>query len=312
MAKNAIQFQPGLNLPTFLERYGSEEECREALVKMRWPEGFVCPHCDCKRHSYHKTRHLYQCSDCRRQTSVTAGTIMQDTKLSLTIWFLAMYLLTQSKNDIAALELKRRLGIGYDAAWGLKHKLMSVMAERNAGYRLAGDVQIDDAYLGGEKAGKRGRGAKNKVPFLAAVSCHEGRPRYAHLRPVKRFSKHEIKRWAGANLAPGASVVSDGLGCFAILKEIGHEHRAIATSRIHRPQKLSVFKDVNTLLGNIKSAITGTCRWLSSKHAGRYLAAYEYRFNRRFDLAAMIDGIARVAMQTAPKPYTMLIADTAG
>ena len=220
------------------------------------------------------------------------------------------YLLTQSKNDIAALELKRRLGIGYDAAWGLKHKLMSVMAERNAGYRLAGDVQIDDAYLGGEKPGKRGRGSRNKRPFLAAVACLDGRPRYAHLRPVKRFSKHEIKRWAAANLEPGAPVATDGLGCFAVLEEAGHEHRTITTSRIHRPQKLSVFKDVNTLLGNIKSAITGTCRWVSPKHDGRYLAAYEYRFNRRFDLAAMIDGLARVAMQTAPKPYTTLIAET--
>ena len=193
---------------------------------------------------------------------------MQDTKLPLTIWFLAMYLLTQSKNDIAALELKRRLGIGYDAAWGLKHKLMSVMEERNSSYKLAGDVQIDDAYLGGEKPGKRGRGARNKRPFVAAVSCHEGRPRYAHLRPVKRFSKYEIKRWAASNLEPGAHVVSDGLGCFAAVKEAGHEHRVIVTSRIHHPQKLSVFKDVNTLLGNVKSAITGTCRSVSSKHAG--------------------------------------------
>ena len=312
MAKNAIQFQSGLSLPAFQERYGSEDQCRAALIEMRWPGGFICPHCGCKAYSHHNTRHLFQCSNCRRQTSVTAGTIMQDTKLPLTIWFLAMYLLTQSKNDIAALELKRRLGIGYDAAWGLKHKLMSVMAERNAGYRLAGDVQIDDAVLGGERSGKRGRGARNKRPFVAAVSSVEGRPRYAHLRPVKRFSKREIKRWAQANLEPGARVVSDGLGCFTAVKEAGHEHRAIVTSRIHRPQKLSVFKDANTLLGNVKSAITGTCRWVSSKHDGRYLAAYAYRFNRRFDLAAMIDGLARVAMQTAPKPYATLIAETGG
>ncbi len=135
MAKNAIQFQSGRSLPAFQERYGSEEQCRAALIEMRWPKGFICPHCGCKAYSHHNTRHLFQCSSCRRQTSVTAGTIMQDTKLPLTIWFLAMYLLTQSKNDIAALELKRRLGIGYDAAWGLKHKLMSVMAERNAGYQ---------------------------------------------------------------------------------------------------------------------------------------------------------------------------------
>ena len=312
MAKNAIQFQSGLSLPVFQERYGSEDQCRAALIEMRWPEGFICPHCGCKAYSHHKTRHLFQCSSCRRQTSVTASTIMQDTKLALTIWFSRHVPAHTKQERHRRAELKRRLGIGYDAAWGLKHKLMSVMAERNAGYRLAGDVQIDDAYLGGEKAGKRGRGARNKRPFVAAVSSVEGRPRYAHLRPVKRFSKREIKRWSQANLEPAASVVSDGLGCFTAVKEAGHEHRVIVTSRIHRPQKLSVFKDVNTLLGNVKSAITGTCRWISSKHDGRYLAAYVYRFNRRFNLAAMIDGLARVAMKTAPKPYATLIAETGG
>jgi len=91
MAKNVVQFQPGLSLPAFQERFGSEDQCRAALVAMRWPSGFVCPHCGCPRHSTHKTRHLFQCSECRRQTSVTAGTIMQDTKLPLTVWFLAMY-----------------------------------------------------------------------------------------------------------------------------------------------------------------------------------------------------------------------------
>ena len=72
------------------------------------------------------------------------------------------------------------------------------------------------------------------------------------------------------------------------------------------------FRDVNTLLGNFKSAITGTCRWVSPKHAGRYLAAYEYRFNRRFDLAAMLDRLERAAIQAAPKPHAVLIADTVG
>ena len=307
MAKNAIQFQKGLSLAEFMELYGTENSCRETLIKLRWPDGFICPHCNCRKHSYHSARHLFQCSNCRRQTSVKSGTIMHASKLPLTTWFVGMYLVTQSKNDIASLELKRHLGTGYDAAWSLKHKLMSVMAARNETYKLTGDVQIDDAVLGGKKHGKRGRGSKNKIPFVIAVSTVSGRPRYVHLRRVMRFSKLELKRWAEANLEKGAKTVSDGLYCFEALKEAGYTQKVIVTSYVKRPQNIPAFKWLNTILGNVKSAITGSCRFVSRKHAGRYLAAYEYRFNRRYDLARMLPALARIAIQAEPRPYKALI-----
>ena len=307
MAKNTIQFQKGLSLAQFNELYGTEDQCRMALIKMRWPDGFSCPHCGCKSHSYHSVRHLFQCTQCRRQTSVKAGTIMHSSKLALTTWFLGMYFVTQSKNDISALELMRHIGTWYDAAWSLKHKLMSVMSDRNSIYKLSGDVQIDDAYLGGEKPGKRGRGSSNKTPFVAAVSTKEGGPQYIHLRCVKRFSKLELKRWAQANLETSARVLSDGLNCFTSVKKIGCTHDVIITSSFKRPQKLPQFKWVNTVLGNVKSAITGTCRSIDGRHGDRYLAAYEYRFNRRFDLARMLPRLARISMLAGPRPYRDLI-----
>ena len=136
MARNRVQFQKGLSEARFDELYGSEDRCREAVFGWRWPRGFVCPGCGRQKHCVIKTRNLYQCTSCRRQTSLIAGTIFASTKVPLRTWFRAMYHLTQSKGGISSLELGRRLGVTQNTAWKLKHKLMQVMMERDAGKRL--------------------------------------------------------------------------------------------------------------------------------------------------------------------------------
>lgn len=316
MAKNPVQFQKGLSLDAFLSEYGSEEQCRRALFKLRWPKGFVCPKFGARLHSILKPRGLCQCSSCRVQTSVRAGTIFHGSRTPLRKWFLAIYLLTQSKNDIAALELKRQLGVKYDTAWLIKQKLMAVMQKRNAEKRLEGRVQMDDAYLGGEKrvseGGKRGRGSPNKLPFVVAVSTREGKPSQIQLRCVDDFTKGSIERYARVSLAPGAEVVTDGLGGFLGVAHAGFKHTVRLTGSARRPADPE-FKWVNTALGNIKSAITGTSRSLGWQHASRYLSAYEYRYNRRFDLPSMVPRLAYVALRTDPTPYrTLSPADRKG
>src|SRR5262252_4020790 len=159
MARNKVQFQKGLSEAQFASQYGTEDQCREAVMRWRWPSGFVCPVCGGKHHSLVKTRALYQCATCRRQTSLIAGTIFAATKVPLGTWFRAMYHLTQSKGGISSIELGRRLGVTQTTAWKIKHKLMQVMMERDAAKRLTGRIEVDDAYLGGERnGGKRGRG----------------------------------------------------------------------------------------------------------------------------------------------------------
>jgi hypothetical protein len=170
MARNPVQFQKGLGLAEFNALYGREDKCHAALIRMRWPEGFVCGKCGERKHSYANSRRVFQCSVCRTQTTVKAGTIFHKSKTPLVKWFLAIYLLTQSKNDIAALELARQLGVKWDTAWLIKQKLMETMRQRNRTYKLKGKVQLDDAYLGGEKPGKRGRGAANKIPCQSSLS----------------------------------------------------------------------------------------------------------------------------------------------
>ena len=177
------------------------------------------------------SRDLYQCSACRRQTSPIAGTIFASTKLSLRLWFRAIYHLTQSKQGISSIELGRRLGVTQTTAWTIKHKLKQVMLERDAGKPLTGRVEIDDAYLGGERSGgKRGRGAPGKTPFVAAVeTTADGKPVRLKLRRVTSFCGHAISTFAKRSLDPDCAVVSDGLQCFGRVKDAGCSHEVIIT-----------------------------------------------------------------------------------
>jgi transposase-like protein len=306
VARNEVQFQKGLSMAEFHRLYGAEEQCHAALVKMRWPDGFVCPRCAGRSHGYCAPKRLFQCTACRLQTSARAGTIFHKSRTPLTKWFLAMHLMTASKNDIAALALARQLDVKWDTAWLIKQKLMEVMRQRNSIYRLAGDIQIDDAYQGGEKPGKRGRGAANKTPFVIAVQTRDGRPIYTHMRVLPGFTKEAIRDYAKASIAPGSRVLSDGLSCFNGLDEADMKH-VVKITGSGRPEG-SDFKWVNTGLGNVKSAITGTLRSCDPQHAPRYLAAFEWRYNRRFELKENLGRLARVAAAIKPQPRRSIIA----
>jgi transposase-like protein len=307
MARNKVQFQHGLDWAEFQRLYGSEELCHAALVRMRWPNGFVCPKCKGSAHAYCAPRKVFQCRACRKQTSVRAGTIFHKSSTPLSKWFLAMHFITAAKNDVASLELSRHLGVKWDTAWTIKQKLMEVMFQRNSIYKLKGDIQVDDAYQGGEQPalpGKTGRGARGKVPFVVAVETRDGRPIHIQLRRVEGFSKEAIRDYATANIAAGSRIKSDGLACWNGFKDAGMKHEPKVTGG-GRP-RTGEFKWVNTTLGNIKSAIVGTCRSCDIQHTARYLAAYEWRFNRRFELDQNLTRLACVAVTISPQPYRKL------
>ncbi|MGH8866146.1 MAG: IS1595 family transposase [Burkholderiales bacterium] len=310
MAMNRVQFQPGLSMAEFLDRYGSQDKCEAALSAARWPQGFACPVCSCgTSSSFRREGRLYfQCSACRHQCSLISGTIFEATKLPLARWFLAMHLLTQSKNNVSALELMRHLGVCYKTAWLVKHKLMEVMRLREDSRQLDGRVEIDDAYLGGERSGgKSGRGSENKVPFIAAVqTTPDGQPQFACLAQ-QPFTTEEVAAFAAKSLAPTASVVSDGLWCFRGVKLIGAEHESIVTGGGKGSAKLPQFKAVNTLLSNLKTALSGTYHAFDfAKYAHRYLAEVQYRFNRRFNLASILARLLRAAAVTPPRPAVLI------
>ena len=229
------------------------------------------------------------------------------TKLLLRTWFLAIYLLTQRKKSVSALQLSRDLSVSYNTAWQLKHKILQVMLERCDEKCWSGRIEIDDAYLGGERPGKRGRGAEDKCPFIAAMeTSDDGRPLYAQLRRVTGFTRVTIERYARDAIAPASHIVSDGLACFRVFDQPLYTHERIISGGGRASVENPAFNRVNTVPGNVENAITEGLHAIRGLHAPRYLAAFEYRFNRRFDLPAMIERFTHVALRTPPMPYRLL------
>jgi len=306
MAMNRIQFQPGLSMAEFFELYGTESQCAAALEKARWPDGFRCPRCRGGAHCVLRTgtHKIFQCNACRHQASLIAGTVFQGTKLALTVWFAAIYLISQAKTGLSALALKRHLGVSYPTAWLIHHKLLQAMAQREQRYVLEGQVQVDDAYLGGERSGgKVGRGSENKVPFVAAVSLSDdGHPLRIKLTPVPGFTLKSIALWAKAHLAPGSTVLSDGLACFSAVTDAGCAHCPTVLAG-RKPKDMPEFQWVNTVLGNLKTSLAGSYHAFDfRKYGARYLAAFTYRFNRRFDLATLHQRLLVAAVCCGPQP----------
>ena len=308
MCKNKVQFQVGYSLIELFQDYGTESQCYEALFKLRWPTGFNCLECGCHQYCFLKAKKLYQCNKCHHQTSLICGTIFEQTKLPLTKWFLAIYLITQSKTGLAALALKREIGVSYNTAWSMKHKIMQVMKERDDSKQLSGTIQLDDVYWGGERhGGKRGRGSANKVPFVAAISLNEeGHPIAMNMNVVKGFRLTEISRWAKHHLQSDSTIISDGLSCFSAVVDADCHHISIVTGGGHQSVTKKEFACVNTMIGNVKNAIKGTYHAINPKHLPRYLAEFCYRHNRRFQLEDMTPRFAYVAVRTAPMPGRLL------
>jgi len=310
MAYNLIQFEHGMSLPEFIQFFGTEGACVEALQRARWPAGLVCPRCGNNAHCVvgSGSRRRFQCNSCHVQTSMTAGTLFASTKLPLTTWFLAIYLLSQAKTGLSALALKRQIGVSYPTAWLMHHKVLKAMADRKAAHRLCGAVEVDDAYLGGERAGgKPGRGPENKVPIVAAVSLsNKGHPLYVKVTQVPGFTNDAISKWARSNLAPGTAVLSDGLACYGAVTEAGCTHSVEVVGK-RKPRDLPQFKWVNTVLGDLKTMLSGAYKSFGySKYADHYLGAFAYRFNRRFDLSDLVVRLVVDVCRTKATPLRVI------
>ncbi|XUP36991.1 IS1595 family transposase (plasmid) [Xanthomonas axonopodis pv. vasculorum] len=284
MGINIVQFQPGLSLTEFVDRYGTEAKCYRALYRWRWPKGFRYPQCDGRARSrFRRDGQVYdQCRACRHQTTLRAGTLLQSSKLPLRLWMQAIYLLTSSKTNLAAEEPRK----------------------------LKGFVQIDDAYLGGERnGGKRGRGSENKQPFVIAVQVdhnHE-HPVFAVIKPVKAFDNASLKDWIERRLEPECEVYSDGLACFGRLEEAGHAHTTLDTDGGRAATEVQGARWLNVVLGNVKRAISGIYHAVrQAKYARRYLAEAAYRFNRRLRLEKMLPRLATALMRCTPCPERVL------
>lgn len=223
------------------------------------------------------------------------------------VWFLAAYVLSQAKNNVSALELMRHLGVCYQTAWSLKHKLMEAMWVRERPRSLRGTVQVDEAFLGGQSSGRASLGRKGKVPFLAAVSATwEGKLGHVCLSQQPATGEDVIVFTLNA-VDRHALVVSDGAPSFNYVVWGRARHRAIVTGGGKQSCEIPELKAINTVLGILKTAITGTYHAFKfRKYADRYLAEYQYRFNRRFQLGELMQRIIRAAANCKPMPLPLL------
>lgn len=310
MPTNRVQFQKGLSFGEFVSRYGSEEGCEQELEAQRWPQGFECPVCRGREYSnFRRGRLLYfQCCNCRHQSSLISGTVMASSKLGLRKWFLAAYLLSQAKNNVSALELMRHLGVSYESAWMLKHKLMEAMRERERPRTLRGTVQVDEAFLGGQRSGPGSLGRKGKVALLAAVSAtRDGKPAMVCLSKQPATGE-DVVVFTLNTMQSGTTVVSDGAPSFNYVRwQSLAKHQAIVTGGGKQSCEIPQLKAINTVISNLKTAITGTYHAFKfSKYSERYIAEYQYRFNRRFDMRALMTRLIRAAASCKPAPEHLL------
>ena len=204
----------GISFKEFRQRFQAEEACEYFLFEQRWPEGFVCPKCGGRSCYRLYGRREYVCKQCRRQSSVTVGTVLHRTHLPLTVWFWAIYLVIRDKRGISAPQLSRELEIAYSSAWCLLHRLRSAMGERDKDYVLSGIIELDDAYFGAPSSnGKRGRGI-DKTSILTAVSLTgEGHPIFLKMQ-VSKLDAESVRTVAQQTIRSGSEIHSDALGSF--------------------------------------------------------------------------------------------------
>ena len=176
--------------------YHTEAACREELFRQRFPEGFVCPKCGCKEFYAIRSCNICQCRSCRRQTSVTAGTMMHRTHLPLTIWFWAIYLCATDKRGMSAVQLSRTLGISYDSDWHLSERIRKAMEQRDRHYQRSGIMEMDDYFVGGPSHnGKRGRGTDKIKAVTAAISrTEDGIPLFVRMKVVDGFKGKTLQQ----------------------------------------------------------------------------------------------------------------------
>ena len=295
-------------LREFQSKFASEEACQQYLAACRWPDGFVCPRCG-NRRAYEVVKFIrWECAGCRHQVSLSAGTILHNTKTPLTVWFWAAYLMTTDKRGISALLLQRQLALPrYETAWMMLHKFRRAMVNL-AREPLQGEVEVDDTWVGGPQAGLRGsRQLKGRKAALVMVAVEKrgrttGRARMA---VIPDFKGATVTAFLKQNLALGSTLYTDGLKSFTGLQEAGFKH-------VPRNQPLridlrkgakSVVPLADRAIGNLQQWLIGTYHGVSREQLQVYLDEFVFRHNRRRQPMAAFQTLLGLGSSRMPTPY---------
>ena len=284
------------------ERFGAEKACLDQLIRYRWPDGFICPHCGHDQGYFIGGRHIYQCTACTRQVSVMAGTIFEDSKLPLVKWFRAIYLMASDKGGISALRLAQQIEVSWITAHRMLRKIRIAMGHRDSLYRLHNLIEIDDALVGGRRSGKRGRGAEGKTPILVAVENRGEKAGYVAMETVASVTKQTVRAFAERHFNPAQMVRSDALASLSSLGETQH-HEARITPADKAGEWLPW---VHITIGNLKTFLLGTYHGVSGKYFQEYLNEFCYRFNRRQVLQELPLRLLNACVQHVPIRHAVL------
>jgi transposase-like protein len=295
------------SIEEFERRFATEENCRDYLVGLRWPDGFRCPACKGTKAVLVRAT-LFQCSNCRRQTSATAGTIFQDTRKPLKTWFRAMWYVTSQKNGASALGLQRVLDLkSYETAWTWLHKLRRAMIRPDRD-RLSGWVEVDETMIGGEEEGVSGRHTLKQTWVVIAAQADGPGTGRIRMRVVKDCAAASLHPFIQDCIEPGSVIHTDGWQSYSGLEEKGYR-REIA--------KLDTRKDASKLMPRVHRVASLLKRWLLGTHQGSvayyylpyYLDEFTFRFNRRKSKSRgkLFFRLMENAVSTAPKTYESMV-----
>ena len=295
-----------MNLLTLMDKYNSDETCREALEKIRWPHGPTCIRCGLVGVPKLPVGSIYQCASCCYQFSVTAGTIMHDSHLPLRKWFLAIYFMCVSKKGVSALQLKRTLGIGsYRTAWYLCHRIREAMGnDPFTGPTLLGVVEVDETLVGGRKR-NRGRAYKGNKTWVAGAIQRGGNIRVERIPNIRRHTLHDFIHRTVKDEAE--AIYTDELKSYLGIGDEDTRHEMVNHSA-----EQWVVGDVHTngiegVWSLLKRSIIGTFHKMSAKHLDRYLEELEWRFNNRNNPHIFPDTLSRI-LNTGKLTFHDLVA----
>jgi transposase-like protein len=289
----------------FMAMFPTDDACADYLIRVRWPGGYICPRCSSKDH-WKKARGLFACRSCGHEGSVTAGTLFQGTRKPLCLWFQAMWYVMNQKNGVSALGMQKALGLKtYQTAWEWLHKLRRAMV-RPGREKLSGVVEVNEAFIGGERTGKRGRGAEGKSLIFIAAEDAGGRIGRIRITMLTDASGDALTKAVQETIEAGSRIRTDDWNGYNFLARHGYKHTAAA-------HKKTETGDATPLAHLVASLFK---RWWLGTHQGAispenlryYLDEFTFRFNRRKSKSRgllfyrLIEG----ALATAPAPAKTL------
>jgi transposase-like protein len=261
----------------YFQRFSTDKACRDYLIDKFWKNGPICPYCKNDQKIYvYKSRNLHKCAECKKQFSVTTGTIFADSNLPLHKIFLAYYLISINKKGISSTQMGRLLGISQKAAWYLSHKIRNSL-QRNTRKKITGTVEVDETYVGGKmKGGKRGRGSENKTPVFGMLQ----RNGELIIMPVPDAKRKTLQPLILLNVKKGSRIMSDEWWAYTKLYRdythqfVKHKEKEYVRGNIH----------VNSLEGAwslLKRSIRGVYHRPSRKHLAKYCDEFQFKYNTR-------------------------------